>query len=206
MSRTFRLFRSFSMAGQRLMSGAVLSGLLLSSVIYILRFDHAFGLMIDDAWYLLLAKSLATGQGYQLINSPTPGILPLYPPGYPFLLSIFYRLYPHFPENIWLLKSVSVAAMMGTGAISYLYFHRYRGLSVWHATGIAVASVLCPPLVSLATSTLMSECVFTLVLIATILVVEESVRAARAKNNRTWFLVAASAMLATYAFLLRSIA
>src|SRR5262245_2868476 len=141
MSRTFRLFRSFSMAGQRLMSGAVLSGLLLSSVIYILRFDHAFGLMIDDAWYLLLAKSLATGQGYQLINSPTPGILPLYPPGYPFLLSIFYRLSPSFPDNIWLLKSLSVAAMLGMGVLTYRYLIRTRSLEPRLALSIAFAAV-----------------------------------------------------------------
>ncbi|MBL8190262.1 MAG: hypothetical protein JNK38_19755, partial [Acidobacteria bacterium] len=48
-------------------------------LIYLLRLDRVVGLFVDDGWYVLLAKSLATGQGYSLINSPSSGILPLYP-------------------------------------------------------------------------------------------------------------------------------
>jgi len=83
--------------------------------VYWLRLDKVFGMMLDDAWYLVLAKSLATGQGYTLINSPTPSIVPIYPPAFPFLLSLLYRLSPQFPENLWLLKSLSVVAMLATG-------------------------------------------------------------------------------------------
>src|SRR5262249_21285280 len=97
-------------------------------LIYILRIDQVVGLAIDDGWYVLLAKALATGQGYTLVNSPSPGILPLYPPGFPFLLSIFYRISPNFPENIWLLKSVSIAAMIGVGALAYRYLVRIRSV------------------------------------------------------------------------------
>jgi hypothetical protein len=68
------------------------AALALALTIYGLRLDHVVGLIVDDAWYVLLAKALATGQGYTLINSPTPGITPFYPPGFAALLSIFYRL------------------------------------------------------------------------------------------------------------------
>ena len=87
---------------QRWMIGAAVIIVVLG--VYVLRLNAIVGLFVDDAWYVLLAKALATGQGYTLINSPTAGILPLYPPGFPALLSLFYRLSPHFPENLWLLK------------------------------------------------------------------------------------------------------
>jgi hypothetical protein len=61
----------------------------------------------DDAWYALLAKALATGQGYTLINSPNEGIVPIYPPFYSSVLSLVFLMGPQFPENIFFLKSVS---------------------------------------------------------------------------------------------------
>jgi hypothetical protein len=185
---------------------AALVGLAAALLIYILRLDRVIGLTIDDAWYVLLAKSLATGQGYSVVNSPSPGILPLYPPGFPFLLSIFYRLSPDFPGNIWLLKSVSIAAMLGMGMLAYRYLLRTRGLPALLALLVALAATLCPPLVFLATSTVMSECVYAFVLMATIVVVERAVQAHHQGDGRAMRYVLASAALASYAFLVRSIA
>src|SRR5437868_2377050 len=65
------------------LAGVALFVLALS--IYVLRLDRVAGLFVDDGWYIMLAKAMATGQGYTLINSPSSGILPLYPPGFPFL-------------------------------------------------------------------------------------------------------------------------
>ena len=52
---------------------------------YLPRLDDMCGLFSDDAWYVLLARALATGKGYTLTNLPTPGIAPVYPPGFPLL-------------------------------------------------------------------------------------------------------------------------
>ncbi|MEP7340988.1 MAG: hypothetical protein ABI977_24870 [Acidobacteriota bacterium] len=156
---------------------AAIVGFLLCLLIYVLRLDAAVGMFVDDAWYVMLAKGLATGQGYSLINAPTPGITPLYPPVFPFLLSLLYRLSPQFPQNVWLLKSLSVASMLIAGALAFVYFTRERRQHSYNALGIAAAVTLSPPLVLLATSTLMSECVFVAIFLATILVVERSVRA-----------------------------
>src|SRR6266545_6236958 len=90
---------------------AVASGggaLLLFLMIYLPRLDRVVGLVVDDGLYVMLAKALATRQGYMLVNSPSSGILPLYPPLFPWLLSLAYRLAPQFPDNVWLLKSVSI--------------------------------------------------------------------------------------------------
>ncbi|MEO6727221.1 MAG: hypothetical protein ABIU20_09550 [Blastocatellia bacterium] len=161
---------------------AAILGILVCLLIYVLRMDRAVGLFVDDAWYLMLAKGLATGQGYSLINAPTPGITPLYPPVFPFLLSLLYRLSPQFPHNVWLLKSLSIASMMVAGALAFVYFTRERRQHSYVALGIAAAMTLSPPLVLLATSTLMSESVYVAIFLATILIVERSVRAIQTRG------------------------
>jgi hypothetical protein len=170
--------------------------------VYLVRLDRVVGQVVDDAWYLLLAKALASGQGYTLINSPSPGIRPFYPPLFPFLLSLLLRISPDFPGNLWLLKSVSVMAMLGVGFLSYVYAHAVRGLERWTAFGLALATVLTPALVFLATSTVMSECVFMLLQLASIVAVERCARAGR--EPRAWRLAALAGLLAGAALLTRS--
>src|SRR5262245_57150803 len=169
-----------------------------------MHLDRVVGLFVDDAWYVLLAKSLAVGQGYTLMNSPSQGILPLYPPAFPFLLSLFCRIWPSFPENIYLLKSVSVAARMATGVIAYLYLVRERRLPTLLALGLSCASVVSPPRVLIAASTVMSEWVVALSFLLTVVVMEKCVRAEH--SARRIQLALAGAELASIAFLTRSIA
>jgi hypothetical protein len=182
--------------------------ILLVLAIYLLRLDRVVGLYGDDAWYVLLAKALATGQGYTLINSPSPNIMPLYPPGFSFLLSLVWRLAPQFPQNIWLLKAVSIVAMFGVGAVVYYYFVREYEQPKLVALGIAFVTVSSPAFAFLATSTVMSECVFTLMLLLGIVAIERSVRAAQnqelPRNVLLW--AAAGAACTAFAFLIRSIA
>jgi hypothetical protein len=171
--------------------------------VYLLRLDNILGLFVDDAWYALLAKSLATGQGYQLINSPSPGILPVYPPVYPFLISLVYRLWPSFPDNAMLLKSVSVVAMLIVGWASYKHFLRDREWPHLVSLVAALTVTLTPGLVFLATSSTMSECAYTAFQLLAVVVIES---AARADNGKTEIRNAALAgILAAIAFLTRSI-
>ena len=186
-----------------------LVAMLATVAIYVLRLDKVVGLAIDDAWYVLLAKGLATGQGYTVANSPTPGILPLYPPGFPFLLSLIYRCAPNFPQNVWLLKLLSVFAMWATGWLVYRYFIVARQVGPVYALLLALATVLCPPLVFLATSTLMSECVFTFFLMATIVLTERLARDGQLWQRGKGQAIAAilgCAALASSAFFIRTIA
>jgi len=172
--------------------------------IYLLRLDDAVGMIVDDAWYVLLAKALATGQGYSLINSPSPGIMPFYPPGFPFLLSLVYRLWPHFPQNLWLLKAVSIAAMMGLGVLSYFYFKRDREQPPAVAFGMAVAAATIPSLVFLATSSVMSECVFSAIQLLSIVAMERCVR--EGKGKQAWRYALLGGSLVALSFLTRSMA
>jgi len=67
-----------------------------------LRFNSLqLGTSYDDAHYIILAESISSGQGYQLINFPQPQIERAFPPGWPILLALFTFL---FPGNYLILK------------------------------------------------------------------------------------------------------
>ncbi len=180
---------------------SLIGALLIFLAVYLLRLDRVVGLFVDDAVYVLLAKSLATGQGYQLINAPLPGILPVYPPVFPFLLSVPYRVFPHFPDNVWWLKSISVAAMAGVGWASFRHLTRDRGWPRLCSLISALTMTMIPVLVYFATSTVMSECVFMLFQLLAVLTIEAGVR----KERGGWRYVLLGAALAAAAFLTRSI-
>ena len=174
------------------------------AAVYLLRLNTVVGLMVDDAWYLVLAKALAEGSGFRLISSATTPIQPLYPPGFPALLSLVFRLTPEFPHNVWLLKSISIAAMMGVGLLTYAYFHRCRQLSRELAACGAIAVTITPAFVFLATSTVMSECVFALCQLAALVALHQSGDALNERDARNLAVVAA--VLAAAAMLIRSAA
>lgn len=192
--------------GLRLTSIACLVAFLLVLTIYLAGLNPMAGLLIDDAWYTLLGKALATGQGYTLINSPSAGILPFYPPAWPMVLSLGFRLFPEFPENVYLLKAFSVAFMMGTGILSYFYFTRFRDLPRYLSLTISVAVTMSSEIYSSAVSTLMSECMFTFVAILTVVITESAADKWKAKTASAWIYTIAAGAAGALAFLTRSIA
>lgn len=135
----------------------------LALAVYLFRLDTVVGHYVDDAWYVLLAQAVAAGSGYHLISAPTPdmaAMLPASPPGFPLVLSLVVKLAPAFPANVIWLKAVSVFAMLGVGALAIAYY-RQRAIPVGLATALALIVMLTPAFVWLATSTVMSEPMFT---------------------------------------------
>ena len=180
---------------------AALVVLLVAAPIYILRLNGAAGLVVDDAWYVMLGSALAEGRGYQLINAPVDGILPGYPPGFPAILSIVFRVVPQFPQNVWLLKSFSVLAMLGIGVLTYVYIER-REMPREIAMCVALAVTITPAFVFLATSTVMTECVFTLFQLSTVLLIHRSGETGDAQRAQR--LTLAAALTGAAAVLIRS--
>jgi hypothetical protein len=80
------------------------------------------GVYHDDGIYLSTAKSIAEGTGYRLINLPESPMQTKYPILYPLLLSMIWKIYPQFPQNIHLMQLMT--SMLGSIAIClcYLYF------------------------------------------------------------------------------------
>ena len=143
---------------------------------YWLRIDDVAGLVVDDAWYIVLAKALASGEGYRLISSATAPLLPAFPPGFPALLSSVFFVQPSYPGNLLLLKLVSIVAMAGVGVACWIDFTRHRNVPADHALWLTLAVVLTPAFVFLATSTVMAECVFTLAQVLAVIAVERVIR------------------------------
>lgn len=166
--------------------------------IYMLRLDHAAGLIVDDAWYMVLAKALAQGDGYKLISAAGGAILPAVPPGFPLLLAPVFLFAPQFPDNIAWLKAVSIVAMLATGPASYWYFVRHRNLLPSLAAMLAFAIVTLPAFVFLATSTVMAECVFTFAQVVTVVWLERGARRDHATKD-----VAIAGVLAAATVLIR---
>lgn len=144
--------------------------------VYLLRVDPYAGLMVDDAWYMVLGKGLSLGEGFRLVSSSASPIVPSVPPGFPALLAIVFWMSPSYPGNVVLLKAVSLIAMAGVGVACWFDFTRNRNVPRDQALWMAAAVVLTPALVFLATSAVMAEGVFTLAQLLAVIAVERAIR------------------------------
>ena len=169
-------------------------------VLYVLRLDDVAGLYVDDAYYIVLAKSLATGQGYALISSAATPILPAFPPGFALLLAPIVAVTREFPANMVALKAVSIASMLGVAALAYHYLVNYQAMARERAIAIAALTASLPAFVFLATSTVMAEGAFTLSMLASAVTIERAARddASRMRN------VTLAAVISTGSLLIRS--
>jgi hypothetical protein len=101
------------------------------------------GVFQDDGAYVILARSLAQGEGFRFSNIPGEPVATHYPPLYPVLLAALWKLSPAFPANVTLFKFVN-AALLGAAAAGAFYFaRRTLGLEVWFSSR-SPASSRCP--------------------------------------------------------------
>ena len=108
------------------------------------------GVFYDDGMYLILGKSLATGQGYRYLNLPGAPEATHFPPGYPALLATLWRIWPDFPANVALLKLANAAlfAIGAAGAVRLAI--RWLGMRPALAAIVCAAAALAPAAVMLA--------------------------------------------------------
>jgi hypothetical protein len=132
------------------------------------------GVFYDDAHYVILGRSLAMGEGYRYINLPGAPPATHFPPGYPALLALLWRISPGFPENIALFK-MSNAILLGVVGLGVYWFGRRRlELSQPVAALASLGSTIAIPALLLS-SAVMSEVLFLAVLFPWLLAAEDSV-------------------------------
>jgi hypothetical protein len=136
---------------------------------------YAVGVFHDDGVYVVLGKALASGEGYRYLNLPGAPSATHYPPGYPFLLAILWKLAPDFPENIALFQLANSGALALAGLGTALYARRSLGWTQPWAIAAALIGTLSYPLIGLAGHVL-SETVFVAVLLPVLLLAERVVR------------------------------
>ena len=138
-----------------------------------------FGDLHDDSLYYVSAKSLADGGGYRIESLPAEPAQTKYPPLYPLLLSIAWRINPGFPQNLPIAAWISWLAFPAI-MVQLLWLFPRLGVSGWRAW-LLIALVAVNPYMLVFSSTLVSELAFTALLIGALLLAErETAKAALA--------------------------
>jgi hypothetical protein len=119
----------------------------------------AVGGFYDDAFYVILAKSLATGHGYRNLNLPGAPFATHYPPGYPLFLALLWRLGPAFPTNLVLFKLANAIFLATAAGFAFRLGRERMGLSVAAALIATVAGTATTPALYLS-SMVLSETMF----------------------------------------------
>ena len=127
----------------------------------------------DDAIYTLLAKALASGEGYRMINLPGTPAATHYPPGYPFLLSLLWRVWPEFPDNVVVFKFANAVLLAAGAAGIYLFARRRLEYTATGAGVLAIAATAAMPMLQL-TGLVLSEPLFLAIAFVVFLAIERT--------------------------------
>src|SRR6266496_157726 len=157
-----------------------------------------FGFYHDDSLYAVTAKALATGEGYRIISLPGNPVQTKSPPAYPFLLSLIWRIYPSFPENVKVMMVLSALATLASLTIAWAYLTRRGYVSRPLAICVVALTALNWRTLVVGTS-LFSEMFYTALSIAALYLAEQYDRA-----ERKWLTSAGLGLLLGLAFLTRT--
>lgn len=131
------------------------------------------GAFEDDGIYTVLARALATGEGFRLTNLPGSPNATHYPPGYPFVLSLLWRVSPEFPDNIVVFKFAN-AVFLALAAIGTWVFARRRLAMSSIAAGVVAVFSTISIVVLFVTGLVLSEPLFLAVLMPSLYLAERS--------------------------------
>ncbi|MHB8779377.1 MAG: hypothetical protein ACYC6R_16715 [Anaerolineales bacterium] len=169
----------------------------ISAGLGLMRFNSLqLGTSYDDAHYIILAESLSSGQGYQLINFPRPQIERAFPPGWPILLAPLTLL---FPGNYTVLKSLSLLLWLASILLIYkLFSRRFESPHLEIVTGLAAVN----PLLVGTSVTVMSESAYSFFSLLALTFFDSWNR--KTEGKKDWLIVLI-AIIALYSQLIRTI-
>ena len=126
------------------------------------------GLYHDDGIYLSTARSLAEQGSYRLINLPGAPFATKYPPLYPSILAVIWKVAPEFPGNLALMKAVNAALLGGIALLTYLWLGRLPHLGQPMRLMIAALTSFSPGLFYFC-DLVLTEMLFTLIVLGVFL-------------------------------------
>lgn len=181
-------------SSQRWIALAVLCAALLPSawLAWSWRSMPQTGIYHDDAIYLVSAKALAEGKGYRIASLPGEPFQTKYPPLYPALLSLIWRVDPSFPGNLPKVMLVAWLALAGSVLLAWRLFATAGGFGEWESVGMAAFLALSPAMVQFGVLA-MSELPFCVLVFACLIAAE--------RGNALW-----AGVWAALAFLTRGAA
>ncbi len=121
------------------------------------------GVVHDDAMYVILARSLASGEGYRYLNLPGAPAATHFPPGYPALLAMVSWIAPAFPASLVVFKALN-AVFLAAAAVLLVRFAQARAVGARWAIALGAVSAISVPLLVLG-SMVLSEPFFLAVLL-----------------------------------------
>ena len=151
-----------------------------------------FGRNHDDAMYFLSAKSLADGNGYRIPSLPEDPYQTKYPPLFPALLTLIWKMNPNFPQNLFLASALNWT-LLALCFLAIWALFRAWGLSEGRILALMVLLGVNSYFVHFG-SLMFSDVLFTLLLIATFL----------AARRVGWMWAAAAGAIAGCAYLTRT--
>jgi hypothetical protein len=131
------------------------------------------GVFQDDGIYVILGKSLAAGEGYRYTNLPGAPYATHYPPGYPLLLALLWRIAPEFPQNIAVFTFTNAGLLAVAAYATFRFAHGRLGLGALGAGIVAVAGTASVPALSFGVFVL-SEPLFMALLLPTLMLAERA--------------------------------
>ena len=160
------------LTGNRWIAVALLTAALLPSawLAWTWRAMPQTGIFHDDALYLVAAKSLAEGNGYRIASLPGQPYQTKYPPLYPALLSLVWRIDPSFPGNLPKVMLLTWAFLAGAAFLTRRLM-RQCGFSAGESLGLAVFVALSPVAVQFSVMA-MSEVPFLALLLVSLILAE----------------------------------
>lgn len=193
------------MCGRNLTDQARLAALVLvlitAAVLYVGNMGPGFvGFYQDDGIYVVTAKALATGQGYRIISLPEPMPQTKYPIFYPFVLSVIWKMYPKFPNNLLPMKLLSIVSALSFFVLTYFFLIRFKLVSKNLAFAIVAMAALSPRTLYFS-SMVMSEMFYALISIAALLLLEIY----QEKTSKSWPYGLALSLLVGMACLTRTV-
>jgi len=120
----------------------------------------------DDGILFVSGQSLAQGQGYRIASLPSRPYQTKYPPLYPLLLSVVWRLNPNFPQNLVLASVASWFLLPICLALAFLLYGDERPLRKYRWWMVGLLG-LCPYMV-LFGARMFSEIAFTCLALGTL--------------------------------------
>jgi hypothetical protein len=152
----------------------IAAAIVLTAALFTMTSDP-IGVFYDDAIYALTAKALAEGHGY--VYASLPGMPPAihYPPLWPAILALAWKLAPAFPDNVAWLKLINPVFVAVAAACTVVAGRRAFGLPWWLALGVSLLSFVSVTVLVL-TNVLLSEPLFLMLLFPVLLVTERFIR------------------------------
>ena len=149
------------------------TGLVVLLVVLWARTGAPVGVYIDDGFYAILGRALATGHGLRYLGWPGAPAPAHYPPGYPLVLSLLWRIGGSLDAvSRWGGRLNAACLGLATAAVATVLLVRFR-VRPWLAALAAILGAVATPVLAV-TTLLLSEATFLLLLVATLAAAERS--------------------------------